>query len=79
MKMGRSTSPIVTVSPTVRTVLEILLEQGLTYREISKRAGIGLNAPTRWRHGINSPSIITVENTLEVLGYEIIIVKKRKD
>lgn len=76
-KKGRSHIPIRSASKTIRHLLEILEESEMTYREISTRSGvIGINAPTRWRRGLGTPSIYTVECIADVLGYELALVKK---
>lgn len=73
---GRPFRPIVTASKTLSGLILALHEQKLSYREVAKRAGFGLNAPTRWARGINAPNILTVEALAEVLGYEIILRRK---
>lgn len=76
-KKGRSHIPIRSASKVVRHLLEILEESNMTYREMARRAGvIGINAPTRWRRGLGTPSVYTAECIADVLGYEIVLVKK---
>lgn len=71
-KKGRSHVPIVSASKIVHRILSILLESGLTYREIAKRSGsLGQNAPGRWRKGMGTPSVYTMECLAETLGYSL--------
>lgn len=78
-KRGRLNGPIRSASPVVRALLEIVLEQGNSYRKVANKAGFGQNAIGRWRKGLGAPSIITLECLAKSLGYKIIVVKDREE
>ena len=74
-RRGRPTEAILTASPVLHELITILISQNISYRQVAKRAGFGLNAPTRWARGINAPSILTCEALAEILGYRIVLEK----
>lgn len=76
---GRKKNPIVTASKVVRKLLEITTEQQLPYRQLAKLGGFSQNGPTRWRVGLGTPSVLTAECWAEVLGYEIVVVKRKSE
>lgn len=73
---GRRQLPISTASRVLRELYEILRTQGLTYREVARRAGFAQQGLTRWARGESVPTVYTVECWAEALGYEVVLVKK---
>lgn len=61
----------------VHGLFDLIDTSGMGYREISKKAGVNLVTLSQWRHGTRAPNLQSLENVLEVLGYEIQIVKLR--
>lgn len=62
--------------PLVRELFEIMNEQHVAMRDAGKRAGVQFATISDWRYRAN-PSIVTLGAVLNVLGYELKIVKRK--
>ena len=52
---------------------KFVFESGLSYRQVSKKTGIGRATLHAWIYGKNSPQIDTFCGCLSKLGYELVI------
>tara|TARA_R110000803_G_scaffold201894_1_gene266815 strand:- start:502 stop:735 length:234 start_codon:yes stop_codon:yes gene_type:complete len=55
---------------------ELQKEQGIRWKELSRQSGVSVNTIHNWKQRRGSPSMDSVEQVLEVLGYELEVVKK---
>ena len=55
---------------------ELQKEQGIRWKELSRQSGVSVNTIHNWKQRRGSPSMYSVEQVLEVLGYELEVIKK---
>lgn len=60
-----------TASPCIRDLFDMIDASGMTYDQVSKRAGMSRPTLTRWKHGNYSPSLISVENVAQAIGLNL--------
>jgi hypothetical protein len=60
----------------IRHIINAIARRNLSAGAVAKRAGVAENSIRRWNARAQSPGFGNVEAVLEVLGYEIRIVKK---
>lgn len=64
-----------TVHPLTQQLLELLDSDRRPMYKIAELAGIDISSFSAWRKGDNMPRIVIMEAVLEVLGYELAVVK----
>jgi hypothetical protein len=74
---AKHSGEIKAVDPLVREAIEILRRQPLKETDIALRAGIHVYAIRMWRLG-HSPVVRNLLAVLDVLGYELRIVRKEQ-
>ncbi|MBE0529504.1 MAG: hypothetical protein IH626_01670 [Rhodospirillales bacterium] len=62
--------------PLVRRFFEIAEEQQVALTDVSERGGLGLATLVKWKYR-HSPTIVTFEAALNVVGYELRVVPRR--
>tara|TARA_R110000822_G_scaffold28740_1_gene85162 strand:- start:99 stop:296 length:198 start_codon:yes stop_codon:yes gene_type:complete len=60
----------------VSIIEELQKEQGIRWKELSRQSGVSVNTIHNWKQRRGSPSMDSVEQVLEVLGYELEVIKK---
>lgn len=55
---------------------ELQKEQGIRWKELARQSGVSVNTIHNWKQRRGSPSMDGVEQVLEVLGYELEVIKK---
>ena len=63
--------------PIVRFALEEVGRQDVTWREVGRRSGIHMTVIRRWGW-LTNPTLPNITAVLDVLGYELKIVRKSK-
>lgn len=63
------------IDPRVRFALDRMRARGLSLRALEKKAGVSRNAVFQWERG-RQPGLGNLSSVLEVLGYELVVVKK---
>lgn len=74
----RRCGPSVSASPTVREIFEIIYRQRAVMMDVAITAGILPASLSNYKMGYNTPSIMTVEQIADALGYEVKLVKKQE-
>jgi uncharacterized protein YjcR len=60
----------------VSIIEELQKEQGIRWKELARQSGVSVNTIHNWKQRRGSASMDSVEQVLEVLGYELEVVKK---
>ena len=60
----------------ISIIEELQKEQGIRWKELSRQSGVSVNTIHNWKQRRGSPSLESVEKVLEVLGYELEVIKK---
>tara|TARA_R110000868_G_scaffold181686_1_gene422658 strand:+ start:1261 stop:1458 length:198 start_codon:yes stop_codon:yes gene_type:complete len=60
----------------VSIIEELQKEQGIRWKELSRQSGVSVGTIHNWKQRRGSPSMDSVEQVLEVLGYELEVIKK---
>jgi transcriptional regulator with XRE-family HTH domain len=60
----------------VSIIEELQKEQGIRWKELARQSGVSVNTIHNWKQRRGSPSMDGVEQVLEVLGYELEVIKK---
>ena len=61
----------------LRALVKAVLESGMTQAEICRRSGIHDHTLSLWMHGERSPRLDIFMAVLDVIGYDLQLVKKK--
>jgi len=61
----------------MKTLIEIREEQGLSQRDLAKKAGVKQPSIARLERLVTTPKIDTLNELLDPMGYKLAIVKKK--
>lgn len=64
------------VDPLVKELYHLMKSTGRTYLSMSIQVGVSQNIFTAWFHGRSTPNVSNLEACLNVLGYELKIIKR---
>jgi transcriptional regulator with XRE-family HTH domain len=65
--------------PAVLRLYEIMGVQQCSIQMLADRAGYGRSTIQNWRTGKKTPTVASLSDCLDVLGYELIIQRRRGD
>lgn len=71
-----TTTPVRTASATMREIFSIAEKTGVSQNSLARRLNKGVNQVFYWRRGIKTPSILTVEEIADALGYRLALIEK---
>jgi len=72
--MTRRRKPARAVSPTIRQLIQVIDDSGLSYHQVCSNAGVYVHMLSDWKMGRIAPNLLSVEALLQSLGYRLEIV-----
>ncbi len=67
------------VDPLIAQTVKLLGEHAGYIGDIGRRAGVHRQTLRKWGQGIRSPGVLQLQAVLQVLGYELKIVRRREE